>query len=113
MNNGQKTNTTAMITKWDAEAYGTKNNNDIWKWVKEKRAEYAGWFVPSRGEWSAFGNAFGIVAYNGYNNGMKNYYWTSSQHDSASAWSTDYSTGGITYGWADQDKKYLRLSATF
>ena len=52
-----KSNTAKMIAKWNSGAYGAKNDGsapDIWGVIQEKVAE--GWFVPSRGEWGAFGD---------------------------------------------------------
>ena len=83
-----KSNTTTMISKWNATAYGAQNNcsdhKDMWGQIQEKVKN--GWFVPSRAEWSAFGGELGISKdssnekYYG-NFGLSDGYWSSSQSD--------------------------------
>ena len=60
-----KSNTTTMISKWNATAYGAQNNcsyhKDMWGQIQEEVKN--GWFVPSRAEWAAFGGELGISKY--------------------------------------------------
>ena len=69
-----KSNTTTMISKWNAKAYGDQDqcssgHKDMWGQIQEKVNN--GWFVPSRAEWSAFGGELGISK--DYSN--EKYYW--------------------------------------
>lgn len=83
-----KANTEAMIAKWNSSAYGAQNDNgtylDMWGAIQEKVAE--GWFVPSRGEWGAFGDNLGITTDNYVNYGLSDWCWSSSQYNSGYAW---------------------------
>lgn len=82
-----KSNTTTMISKWNAKAYGDQDQcssgyKDMWGQIQEKVNN--GWFVPSRAEWSAFGGELGISKdssnekYYG-NFGLSYCYWSSSR----------------------------------
>ena len=114
-----KSNTTTMISKWNATAYGAQNNcsdhKDMWGQIQEKVNN--GWFVPSRAEWSAFGGELGISKdssnekYYG-NFGLSGYYWSSSQLNAGFAWYAYFDYG---YMYDDNvDNNYcVRLSATF
>ena len=69
-----KSNTTTMISKWNAKKYGEQDqcssgHKDMWGQIQEKVNN--GWFVPSRAEWSAFGGELGISK--DYSN--EKYYW--------------------------------------
>lgn len=124
-----KTNTTAMIAKWDAGSgtggYGEQNDRDMWKWVKAKRTEYSGWFLPSIGEWATFANAFGIhgvvrdenwqvVAPENYSSfGIKSDYSSSSQYSTGSAWVIDFGASYVRDGFDTYLLYSVRLSATF
>lgn len=111
-----KSNTTTMITKWNATAYGDKDkcssgyHKDMWGQIQEEVKN--GWFVPSRAEWSAFGEELGITSSNYDNYGLNVFYWSSSQRDTRRAWYADFLRGYIStddvYGWS-----LVRLSATF
>lgn len=105
-----KENTTKMITKWNASGYGIQNSNDVWKLIQTK--VNAGWFVPSKDEWSAFGKTLGITKDNHSTYNLKVYYWSSSQRNTSIAWSTDFSDGGMNYDDVDR-AYYVRLAATF
>ena len=88
-----KSNTTTMISKWIAKAYGDQDkclsHKDMWGQIQEKVNN--GWFVPSRAEWSAFGGELGISKdsssekYYG-NFGLSGGYWSSSQYSSLRHW---------------------------
>ena len=114
-----KSNTTTMISKWNATAYGAQNNcsdhKDMWGQIQEKVKN--GWFVPSRAEWSAFGGELGISKdssnekYYG-NFGLSNYYWSSSQYSAYNAWYARFNYGYMFYNNVSY-YLYVRLSATF
>ena len=109
-----KSNTTTMISKWNAKAYGDQDkcsyHKDMWGQIQEEVNN--GWFVPSRAEWSAFGGELGITVSNYENFGLSDYYWSSSQSSTTSAW------GAYFYlGWTDTNgvSAYtsVRMGATF
>ena len=97
-----KANTVAMIEKWNAEIFGTKNGDitykDVWGAIQESEQydiaetvnDSAKWFLPSAGEWAAFAHALDVhsVFDEEYSeaevtcNFSWDYYWTSSQSDS-------------------------------
>ena len=70
------------------------------------------WFIPSKSEWSAFGEELGITQDNYANKGFSDWYWSSSQGSTSTAYGAlfnlgyfdDYSVGIIGY---------VRLSTTF
>ena len=109
-----KTNTETMISKWDNKAYGGQNedsvNKDIWGEIKTKVAN--GWFVPSRAEWAAFGNAFNITAFNYSAFGLSDFYWSSSLSSSDCAYDADFLRGYMSnhgiFNFYD-----VRLATTF
>lgn len=120
-----KTNTTAMLAKWDGELYGTQNDSDLWKWIKVKTGEEnEGWFVPSRAEWTAFGDAFSIHSniydqnwnvtespnYTNYK--LSEIYWSSSQSGKRSAYVADNNEAYISYARTSNSNS-VRLSTTF
>ena len=117
-----KSNTTTMISKWNAKAYGDQDQcssgyKDMWGQIQEKVNN--GWFVPSRAEWSAFGGELGISKdssnekYYG-NFGLSNDYWSSSQDsDAISAWYADFYNGYMRSSGVNNHYFYVRLSATF
>ena len=114
-----KSNTTTMISKWNAKAYGDQDkcssHKDMWGQIQEKVNN--GWFVPSRAEWSAFGGELGISKdssnkkYYG-NFGLSCYYWSSSQNGTSIAWYA-YFTSGYVGNFDVNYSDYVRLSATF
>ena len=121
-----KRNTDRMLAKWDPAGdetteglYGDRNSRDIWKQVKNKRAQYAGWYIPSAGEWGAFANAFNIsntstdtTYYENY--GLDTAYWTSSQYDTGFAWTINFCLEHIEGNNVDHAMGFLgRLGATF
>ena len=109
-----KDNTTIMISKWEAKAYGEQNacadHKDIWGQIKSQANN--GWFVPSRQELAAFAGQLGITKSNYSSKGLSGWCWSSSQ------FSTDYAYGlNLSYGYVDNNlvngNGYVRLSATF
>ena len=109
-----KANTEAMIAKWNSSAYGAQNDAgtylDMWGAIQDKVAE--GWFVPSRGEWGAFGDNLGITTDNYVNYGLSGWCWSSSQYRTFGAWYANFNDGYMVYDNVDRDNN-VRLSATF
>ena len=109
-----KSNTTTMISKWNAKAYGDQDkcsyHKDMWGQIKKEVNN--GWFVPSRAEWSAFGGELGITSRNYGNFFLSKEYWSSSQDDTDSAWIAPFELGFMTGGNLDI-RNSVRLSATF
>ena len=106
-----RTNTATMIAKWNSSGYGAQNDNDMWGLIQEEVAQ--GWFVPSRGEWAAFADAFDIT-YSNYNDefGLSDIYWSSSQYYASLAWCVNVD-GGYMCDYGVYNCYYVRLGGTF
>ena len=107
-----KANTETMIAKWNNSSnggYGEQNANDMWGLIQTEVAN--GWFVPSRGEWSAFAEELGRTT-NYTESGLSNWYWSSSQYGANFAYSADFNTKYIINYYVNRDR-YVRLSTTF
>ena len=98
------------MNKWTNSLWGTQNSIDMWGAIQTEVGE--GWFVASKAEWSAFGDAFSITKSNYSNYGLRNYYCSSSQNDTNSAYLARFNDGYVSYGTVDSNR-YVRLSATF
>ncbi len=101
------------------EKYGQPNANDLWKVIQGNLdANGKTWFVPSKSEWSAFGNMcytnekIMMTTGNYWDFGLNNYYWTSSQEVTNLAWFTRIDNGYIS-GVNVINSYYVRLSTTF
>ena len=109
------TNTTRMITSWNAEDYGTQNGistyTDLWGIIQDEYAD--GWFVPSKSEWSCFGDVFGITSSNYSDFGLQFSYWLSSQYDSTRAYLINFSSDGNIIYTIVYFYRNVRLSTTF
>ena len=109
-----KSNTTTMISKWNAKAYGDQDkcpyHKDMWGQIQEKVNK--GWFVPSRAEWAAFGGKLGITSSNYGNFDLRWSYWSSSQYDAIYAWYANFNYGYMINANVD-NLSYVRLSTTF
>ena len=107
-----------MIAKWNSSEYGSQNGNsscpDVWglSAVQRKINANPAWYVPSKGEWSAFGNQLGITSSNYNNRGLSDDYWTSSLVNAYSAWYAASTHGCTLDGIVDHDY-FVRLGATF
>lgn len=70
------------------------------------------WFIPSKSEWSAFGEELGITQDNYEIRGLSGWYWSSSQCDTGRAYRANF-----LYGYIDRNLVYntsfVRLSTTF
>lgn len=70
------------------------------------------WFIPSKSEWSAFGEELGITQDNYANKGLSDWYWSSSQRNARHAYYAHFGNGYINdCGVGSND--YVRLSTTF
>ena len=121
-----KTNTEIMLTKWNAEDYGPKNDNstyeDMWGVVEEEinkkkeNSDKATWFIASRAEWAAFGDMvtekLGVTKSNYDTYGLSSWYWSSSQYNSDRAYFALFTHGYMSGRNVDNDC-YVRLCATF
>ena len=112
-------NTKKMITKWNASGYGPQNSNDIWGDIWGLSVVQSGtwngssgWYVPSRGEWSAFGDAFNMTKSNYTSYGLSDYYWSSSQFDVNRSWYAIFFSGYMNDHRVD-DRNSVRLGTTF
>ena len=108
-----KENTDAMIKKWnlaDNGGYGAQDAKDMWGLIQEKVKD--GWFVPSRGEWSAFAEELKVTKENsGYLN-IGDWYWSSSQIGTFYAYGATFNRGAISQSRVDSVSS-VRLSTTF
>ncbi len=113
-----KANTTDMIEKYKNGTYGEPyeggSYTDLWGLDSLKEKATKGWFVPSKSEWSAFGDLFNPDIENGFyqKDLIIDYYWSSSQRDNYSAWSAYFNGIYVDIDSVDSGC-YVRLSATF
>lgn len=110
-----RTNTEYVMNKWKNSLWGKQNNNgtylDMWGVIEEQFND--GWFVPSKSEWSAFGDKFKITSSNYVNQfGLSGWYWSSSQYSTSRAYYAYFSHGYVSSGNVNYSR-YVRLSTTF
>jgi hypothetical protein len=127
-----KENTSEMITAWNNKKYGEQNGSskypDVWGVIQEKAN--AGWFVPSRDEWNAFGAFFKVGGdrskkdSNGNEHAFTDYYdynkvyklskwcWSSSQFSTSNAYFVCFDFGEYGYDCLFSDHG-VRLGSTF
>ena len=105
-----KMNMDTMIEQWNSSAYGDQSDNDMWKAVQTQVNK--GWFVPSKGEWAAFGSNLKIDGSNYENYKLADVYWSSSLSNENSDWGVSFSTGTMRYGFIYYSSS-VRLSTTF
>ena len=76
-----------------------------------------GWFIPSKEEWSAFGEELGITKNNYNAKGLSSSYWSSSQYTTTAnyAWYAYFSRGYMDYDLNRDINSYgyVRLATTF
>ena len=109
-----KDNTDAMIAKWnfaDNGGYGAQDANDMWGLIQEKVKD--GWFVPSRGEWSAFAEELKVTKEIYVNHNLSDWYWSSSQNRTTDSAYTAYLGNGFVSSLEVSNLNYVRLSTTF
>ena len=117
-----KANTEAMIAKWNSSAYGAQNDNGTYLDMRGaiqteiyEEGDQKGdptWFVPSRGEWGAFGDNLQITTSNYANHGLSDVCWSSSQSGTGDAWGAIF-ISGFMFNINVYYNHYVRLSATF
>ena len=103
-------NTEYVMNKWTNSLWGSQNSRDMCGAIQTEVNN--GWFVASKSEWAAFGGAFSITSGNYGNYGLSDWYWSSSQYGSSSAYYANFNTGCIICNGVN-DYRYVRLSATF
>ena len=109
-----KNNTQIMIEKWKNSVYGPQNNDEAHQdiWGKIQAQVNDGWFIPSRGEWSAFGEELGITKENYKNKSLFEHYWSSSQGSEYYTWNPNFPNNFMTNShWRVCNP--VRLSTTF
>ena len=106
-----KTNTATMIAKWSSNAYGNQADTDMWKVIQTQVNK--GWFVPSKGEWSAFGKNLSIDETNYTNHNLSEYCWSSSLRNKNFALIAYFNSGCMGINGINLKSSYVRLSATF
>ena len=99
-------NTQTMISKWNSSEYGEQTISgkytDIWGENAIQSGIYngsSGWYIPSRGEWTAFASKLEITNSNYKAYGLSDSCWTSSQvsHNCVYRIDFDFSLGS-TFG---------------
>ena len=119
-----------MEWKKYGEQNGNSSNPDVWGVIQDKAN--AGWFVPSRDEWHAFGAFFKVggdfskqgifddkehtfTDYYDYNTKYKlsDWCWSSSQFLSNGAYNVGFGSGGSGSGGVGYNDTRVRLGSTF
>ena len=114
-----KANTADVMAKWDAGTWGAQNDkgtyDDMWGAIKDQ--VNAGWFVPSKDEWAAFGDmatkTLNLTTSNYSTYGLSGWYWSSSQYNIYNAYGARFDSGYMSnIGTVNLDYS-VRMSATF
>ena len=100
-----KTNTQTLIGKVDL-------NSNLKEQIQPKVNK--GWFIPSKEEWSAFGEELGIGTTNYSDKGLSSWYWSSSQDNffTSYAWYANFNLGYM-YDLSINSYSCVRLVTTF
>ena len=123
-----KQKTIDMINDWNNNTtkYGEqtiassgKDYIDLWGAIQDGQynivstaSDSKKWFIPSKSEWSAFGEELGITQDNYANKGLSDWYWSSSQRNTYIAYFANFYYGHIDYDGVEC-YYYVRLSTTF
>ena len=116
-----KAKTIKEINRWNAKTYGDQNERDLWGVIQNKigatkdadeKVTDCKWFVPSKAEWSAFGEELGITTDNYVNKGFSDWYWSSSQYKTTNAYNASFGSGCMN-GSGVNNYSCVRMSATF
>lgn len=128
-----KQKTIDMINDWNKNTakYGEqttassgKDYIDLWGAIKDKddngkkyelvqsSTDSKKWFIPSKSEWSAFGEELEITKGNYKSKGLSDWYWSSSQYNTGNASGANFYYGYINY-YDVRSYRYVRLSTTF
>ena len=105
--------TQIFIDKWNAAAYGEQNqgtNPDMWGVIQNEVEK--GWFVPSNGEWAAFGNNLEITSSNYVSKDLSDSYWLASLINGGLPSNATIINGDV-YDNSPNGICFVRLSATF
>lgn len=105
-----KIKTKKEIDRWNAKTYGGQDARDLWGIIQDEYAK--GWFIPSKAEWSAFGEELEIKSKGYVNCGLSGWYWSSSQNDTCNAYRAYFYDGYIDSRYV-YGTNYVRLSTTF
>ena len=123
-----KQKTIDMVNDWDKNTtkYGEqttassgKDYIDLWGAIKDGQynivstaSDSKKWFIPSKSEWSAFGEELEIKRDNYPKKGLSDWYWSSSQSGARFAYAANFGNGYILSGGV---RSYccVRLSTTF
>ena len=111
-----KENTKRLLNDWGK--YGDTSDTDVWGAIQTAvgNKENPTWFVPSKTEWAAFGDCgyteLGVNTGNYSDYGLSDWYWSSSQSDTNSAYYADFGSGYIDNLGVNNDY-YVRLATTF
>ena len=115
-----KQNTKNMIAKWNSSGYGSPNGDssypDMWGLRAVQSGTWngsSGWYVPSKQEWSAFGDKLGITSNNYGNKGLNDYCWSSSQNSDILVWTPYFKHCMMRYFVPLNFTTYVRLGVTF
>ena len=126
-----KANSLAMIEKCandssdsDETYYGGCSTTDIWNYQELKDSVNNGWYIPSRGEWSAFvqelseyltASSKEAITTSNYSTtyGFSYSYWSSSQGSASTTYSTNFRSGYMNFSYVNINSFYVRLGATF
>ena len=110
-----KENTAYVMDKWKNSLWGEQNASgtylDMWGVIEDEVD--AGWFVPSKSEWAAFGDKFKITSSNYVNQfGLSDSYWSSSQNSTNTAYIANFNRRTVDILNVDY-RSWVRLSTTF
>ena len=108
-------------TKYGEQTTASSENDyiDLWGAIQDGQynivstaSDSKKWFIPSKSEWSAFGEELGITQDNYANKGLSDWYWSSSQNNAYYAYDALFYDGYIN-GHDVNNYSYVRLSTTF
>lgn len=107
-----KQNTINILNKWKNDAYGPKDDNDLWNYIQEDVKN--GWFVPSREELAAFGDNLNIYALDtSQDRNLHSYLWSSSLASSLTAYGIGFYSECIYVNWYNTEHCSVQLAHTF
>lgn len=119
--NSQMSGTITTFGSGKANTQTLRETNNLYFTLREpiESKVNKGWFIPSKEEWSAFGEELGITRSNYSAKGLSREYWSSSQNDTdlSCAWYADFDFACMEYmngnNGDDYDYNYVRMTTTF
>ena len=119
--NSQMSGTITTFGSGKANTQTLRETNNLYFALREpiESKVNKGWFIPSKEEWSAFGEELGITRSNYSAKGLSREYWSSSQNDTdlSCAWYADFDFACMEYmngnNGDDYDYNYVRMATTF